>query len=149
MGRINNKTTLTDGSFNNIPAGTYDVYMNSDVSEIWFMETGKVPDLDKGDIWSMVGDFNDWKIDPGLAYDLEEDGEWYIYRNFTLASDSKIQVVMNYSWSGQKGGTWTDKDTAIPLTGGDIVVPAGTYDVYLDATISYAWFMTPGQIPAE
>ena len=78
------------------------------------------------------------------------DGTWYVFKNF--AADGKgMKFVGDANYSRERVGTFTSANTAISVSrsSGDMFPTAGTYDVYLNADASKAYFMTPGTTPAN
>ena len=73
-----------------------------------------------------------------------------MFKNFT-ADGKGVKFVADSSWSVNRGGTFSGANTAIALNqgGADMMIAAGTYDVYLSADASTAYFMTPGTTPAN
>ena len=55
------------------------------------------------------------------------------------------------SWDVNRGGTFVAAGEAIEIThnGADMMVAAGTYDVYLNKAEDTLYFMTPGTTPAN
>ena len=96
--------------------------------------------------WYVVGNFNGWTIaDPNTQMIIEND--WYVLRNLTVDGQS-VKFVKGI-WEDQRGGEFTAVGGAVSLSfdAGDIVVPAGTYDVYLNSQLDTAYFMEVGQKP--
>ena len=98
--------------------------------------------------WYLVGDFNGWAAaDP--AFEMLFEGGWYVFKGFE-ADGNGVKFVADASWSANRGGTFVAADEAIAVVqdGPNVSVAAGTYDVYLSADASVAYFMTPGTTPA-
>ena len=98
--------------------------------------------------WYLVGDFNGWTAaDP--AFEMLFEGGWYVFKGFE-ADGNGVKFVADASWSANRGGTFVAADEAIAVVqdGPNVAVAAGTYDVYLSADASVAYFMTPGTTPA-
>lgn len=98
--------------------------------------------------WYVVGYFNGWTIpDPNTQMIIEND--WYILRNLTV--DGQGVIFGKGLWEDQRHvvGDFTGVGEAVSLAfeGADIVVPAGTYDVYLNSQLDTAYFMEVGQTP--
>ena len=130
-----------------VPAGTYDVYLSKDASVAYFMAPGEAP-ATPVQPWYLVGDFNGWKAaDP--AFEMLFEGGWYVFKGFE-ADGNGVKFVADASWSANRGGTFVAADEAIAVVqdGPNVAVAAGTYDVYLSADASVAYFMTPGTTPA-
>ena len=143
-----------------VTAGTYDIWFDLQNMKIYVMTPGKdiseakagegvVPEPVVGDPWYLVGNFNGWK--PADAnYQMTFDGTWYVFKNFT-ADGQGMKFVGDSNWSRERVGTFTSANTAISVAkgSGDMYPTAGTYDVYLNADASKAYFMTPGTTPAN
>ncbi len=130
-----------------VPAGTYDVYLSKDASVAYFMTPGEAP-ATPVQPWYLVGDFNGWAAaDP--AFEMLFEGGWYVFKGFE-ADGNGVKFVADASWSANRGGTFVAADEAIAVVqdGPNVAVAAGTYDVYLSADASVAYFMTPGTTPA-
>ena len=143
-----------------LAAGTYDIWFDLNAKKVYIMTPGKdisaavagTPEAPKpveGEPWYLVGNFNGWK--PADAnYQMTFDGTWYVFKNF--AADGKgMKFVGDANWSRERVGTFTSANTAISVSksSGDMFPTAGTYDVYLNADASKAYFMTPGTTPAN
>ena len=143
-----------------LAAGTYDIWFDLNAKKVYIMTPGKdisaavagTPEAPKpveGEPWYLVGDFNGWK--PADAnYQMTFDGTWYVFKNF--AADGKgMKFVGDANYSRERVGTFTSANTAISVSksSGDMFPTAGTYDVYLNADASKAYFMTPGTTPAN
>lgn len=113
-----------------------DSYMLSDYGEGYY---GGAQIMDY--TWYLVGDFNGWT--PGdEAYRMTKDGDWHVYYGFTT---SGAELKFNAGdWSVNRGADYFAADQAVQLwqDGMNIYVPAGTYDIYLNADASEAYFMT-------
>ena len=143
-----------------LAAGTYDIWFDLNAKKVYIMTPGKdisaavagTPEAPKpveGEPWYLVGNFNGWK--PADAnYQMTFDGTWYVFKNF--AADGKgMKFVGDANYSRERVGTFTSANTAISVSksSGDMFPTAGTYDVYLNADASKAYFMTPGTTPAN
>ena len=140
-----------DGANIAVPAGTYTVYLSADASVVRFEgEVGGGSGSDEpaapAESWYLVGEFNGWTV-ADAAYLMEWDGEYLVYKGLTFDVDQKLKFNAG-SWSNNRGGKFA-ADVAVKVNqdGADIVVPAGTYDVYLSADTFTAYFMTDGQTP--
>ena len=152
-------SVITSGGSGNlmVAAGTYDIWFDLTGKKVYVLEPGADPaTATKGtavepltDTWYLVGDFNGWKT-ADAAYKMTAEGTWYVFKNFKKSS-GKVKFVADANWTVNRGGTWTAKDKKITLYqgGADIAVAAGTYDVYLSSDAKYAYFMTPGSVPAN
>ncbi len=130
-----------------VPAGTYDVYLSKDASVAYFMAPGEAP-ATPVQPWYLVGDFNGWAAaDP--AFEMLFEGGWYVFKGFE-ADGNGVKFVADAGWSANRGGAFVAANEAIAVVqdGPNVAVAAGTYDVYLSADASVAYFMTPGTTPA-
>ena len=138
---------VQDGPNVAVAAGTYDVYLSKDASVAYFMTPGEAP-ATPVQPWYLVGDFNGWAAaDP--AFEMLFEGGWYVFKGFE-ADGNGVKFVADASWSANRGGTFVAAGEAIAVVqdGPNVSVAAGTYDVYLSADASVAYFMTPGTTPA-
>ncbi len=101
--------------------------------------------------WYMVGSFNEWTV-ADANYGMAKEGEWYVLKGFTAEEGTEAKFNAG-SWDVNRGGDFTAVNEAIAVAhnGNNIIVPAGTYDVYLcaDEAVDYAFFMTPGEVPTH
>ena len=152
-------SVITSGGSGNlmVTAGTYDIWFDLAGKKVYVLEPGADPaTATKGtavlpltDTWYLVGDFNKWTA-ADSKYKMTAEGSWYVFKNFKISS-GKVKFVADAKWVVNRGGTWAGKDKKITLSSGgaDIPVAAGTYDVYLSSDAKYAYFMTPGSVPAN
>ncbi len=131
-----------------VPAGTYDVYMNAAADKVYFMTVGETPAVSLTGTWYLVGNFNGWAVGDE-NYKLTAEGNWYVFKNFT--ADGQGVKLNNGTWDVNRGGTFSAADEAISVVhnGSDMMVAAGTYDVYLNAAEDTLYFMTPGSTPSN
>ena len=131
-----------------VPAGTYDVYMNAAADKVYFMTVGETPAVSLTGTWYLVGNFNGWTVGDE-NYKLTVEGNWYVFKNFT--ADGQGVKLNNGTWDVNRGGTFSAADEAISVVhnGSDMMVAAGTYDVYLNAAEDTLYFMTPGSTPSN
>ena len=149
---------ITGGGSGNmtVAAGTYDIWFDLTNTKVYIMTPGKdiaeaktgTPVAPLTDTWYLVGDFNGW-TPADAAYKMTAEGEWYVFKNFT-ANGNGVKFVADDKWSVNRGGSFK-ANAAISLTqgGADMMVTAGTYDVYLSADAKTGYFMTPGTTPAN
>lgn len=156
--------TSDNGANIAVPAGTYDIYFNPETAKVWFITDGTYPGggaAKEDSPWALIGEFNSWAGD----YPMVIEGQYHVAYGFTLAADGKLKFRKDGQWnykdeSGAEiqtnlGGAVFAADAELPLTAGgaDIVVTAGTYDVYLsvaeDGQSGKAYFMTPGKTPVD
>ena len=132
-----------------VAAGTYDVYLSADASVAYFMTPGEVPAAPLNGTWYLVGNFNGWKA-ADEAYMMTAENGWYVFKGFE-ADGQGVKLVADASWSVNRGGVFAAAGEAIAVeqNGADMMVAAGTYDVYLNAAEDTAYFMEVGQTPAN
>ena len=110
--------------------------------------SGSNPDSDnKGDgKWFLAGTFNDWATSDS-TYRLTMYGTWEAYKGFYSAG---CELKFNASgWDENRGGTFSagKQGFMVNQNGDNIMVPAGTYDIYINGDATRAYFMTPGTTP--
>ena len=131
-----------------VAAGTYDVYMNADASVLYFMEEGQAPAVETpATTWYLVGNFNGWTV-ADVNYQMTVEGDWYVFKGFT--ADGQGVKLNAGNWDVNRGGTFVAANEAIEVTqnGADMMVAAGTYDVYMNKAEDTVYFMEVGQTPA-
>ena len=139
-----------------LAAGTYDIWFNLTAKKVYIMTPGKdisaavagTPVAPLTDTWYLVGDFNGWKA-ADSNYKMASEGTWYVFKNFK-ANGKGVKFVADANWNVNRGGSFK-ANAAISLSqgGADMMVTAGTYDVYLSADAKKGYFMTPGTKPAN
>ena len=137
-------------------AGTYDIYFDLNNSKVYVMTPGKAITEAEGGIvetpdasnWYLVGNFNGWATGDA-NYKLTKEGNWYVFKGFV--ADGQGVKFNAGSWDENRGGTFSGANTAISIAhnGSDMLVTAGTYDVYMNTATDKAYFMTPGTTPAN
>ncbi len=132
-----------------VAAGTYDVYLSKDASVVYFMTPGEVPALPLNGTWYLVGNFNGWTA-ADANYQMTAENGWYVFKNFT-ADGQGVKFVADKNWAVNRGGAFTAANEAVAVAqdGENMMVAAGTYDVYLNAAEDTAYFMEPGKTPAK
>ena len=137
-----------NGSDMIVAAGTYDVYLNADASVAYFMTPGEAPAPELNSTWYLVGNFNGWTV-ADANYQMTVESGWYVFKNFT--ADGQGVKFNAGSWDVNRGGTFVAAGEAIAVehNGSDMIITAGTYDVYLNAAEDTAYFMEVGQTPAN
>jgi hypothetical protein len=75
---------------------------------------------------------------------------WYVFKNFT-ADGKGVKFVADANWTANRGGTFVAAGEAIEVVqdGANLTVTAGSYDVYLNADASKAYFMEVGKTPGN
>lgn len=144
-----NTACATGGSNIAVPAGTYDVYLSKDLSKYWFMTSGQAPAVELDGTWYLVGDFNGWAA-ADENYKMTAENGWYVFKNFT-ADGKGVKFVADANWTANRGGTFVAAGEAIEVAqdGANLTVTAGSYDVYLNADASKAYFMEVGKTPGN
>ena len=132
-----------------VAAGTYDVYLSADASVAYFMTPGEVPAAPLNGTWYLVGNFNGWNA-ADEAYKMTVENGWYVFKGFE-ADGQGVKLVADPNWSVNRGGVFAAAGEAIAVehNGADMMVAAGTYDVYLNAAEDTVYFMEVGQTPAN
>ena len=80
---------------------------------------------------SLIGGFNEWKGD----VDMEQTAPHNWYVNHTFSSDTEMKFRSNHDWTISWGGKATSLAGMIytaEANGDNIVIPAGTYDIYFN-----------------
>lgn len=132
-----------------VPAGTYTVYLSADATIARFdgeIASGDDEPVAPAETWYLIGSFNNWTLGD-TEYQMKWDGKYHVLEGLTLSSNSEVKFNIG-NWSKNRGGSYAE-NTAIKVNhdGSNIKVPAGTYDVYLTADASTAYFMTGGKTP--
>ena len=96
--------------------------------------------------WSLIGAFNGWAGDLMLT----SDGTFYVVKGAELEGELKFRKdgdwAVNFGLA--EGAAFeANAEIAVAQDGANLVVTAGTYDVYLDAENAKAWFVTDGSYP--
>ncbi len=142
---------VADGQNFTVPAdGTYDIYYDEGHEILYVLENGSAaPEFEK--TWFMVGGFNGWAC-ADSDYMMVKEGDFWVLRGFVLDSEQNMKFNIG-SWDvllGCSGEFTVNAAMNVGITDyDDIVVPAGTYDVYLDVVNNLAYFMTEGRTPAD
>ena len=80
---------------------------------------------------SLIGGFNEWKGD----VDMEQTAPHNWYVNHTFSSETELKFRSNHDWTISWGGKTTSLAGMIytaEANGDNIVIPAGTYDIYFN-----------------
>ena len=96
--------------------------------------------------WGLIGAFNGWAGDLALT----SDGTYYAVKGVELEGELKFRKdgdwAVNFGYA--EGAAFeANAEIALAQDGANIVVSAGTYDVYLDDANAKAWFITDGTYP--
>ena len=139
-------------------AGNYDIWFDLTNSMVYVMAPGTPISEAEGGIieapdpsaqnWYLVGNFNGWATGDA-NYQFTKEGDWYVFKGFT--ADGQGVKFNAGSWDENRGGTFVAANEAIAVAhnGSDILVAAGTYDVYMNAATDTAYFMEVGKTPAN
>ena len=139
-------------------AGNYDIWFDLTNSMVYVMAPGTPISEAEGGIieapdpsaqnWYLVGNFNGWATGDA-NYQFTKEGDWYVFKGFT--ADGQGVKFNAGSWDENRGGTFVAANEAIAVAhnGSDLLVPAGTYDVYMNAATDTAYFMEVGKTPAN
>lgn len=139
-------------------AGNYDIWFDLTNSMVYVMAPGTpISEAEGGNIeapdpsvqnWYLVGNFNGWATGDA-NYQFTKEGDWYVFKGFT--ADGQGVKFNAGSWDDNRGGTFVAANEAIAVAhnGSDILVAAGTYDVYMNAATDTAYFMEVGKTPAN
>ncbi|MBO5709800.1 MAG: SusF/SusE family outer membrane protein [Bacteroidales bacterium] len=139
-------------------AGNYDIWFDLTNSMLYVMAPGTPISEAEGGIveapdpsaqnWYLVGNFNGWATGDA-NYQFTKEGDWYVFKGFT--ADGQGVKFNAGSWDENRGGTFVAANEAIAVAhnGSDMLVAAGTYDVYMNAATDTAYFMEVGKTPAN
>ncbi|MBQ8811881.1 MAG: hypothetical protein IJZ70_06195 [Bacteroidales bacterium] len=145
---VNEAISLTqDGKDITVPAGTYDVYLNSTFDAAYFMTPGQKPSAQPSnptpsDAWYIVGSFNSWTaVDPNYA--MTKDGDWWTI-TADFVENEEVKFVGAAGWGdnfGSSEAVVSGQQMPLSVDGNNIMIPAaGTYEVKLNTTIPAAVF---------
>ncbi len=98
--------------------------------------------------WGIVGGFTGWA--DGADVMLASDGTYLVAKGIALEGELKFRKdgAWGTNFGYAEGATFeANAEIALAQDGGNIVVPAGTYDVYLDEANAKAWFINDGSYP--
>ena len=125
---------------------TFDARMYGQDEPVGGATTPEDPTPEPVQGWGLIGAFNGWAGD--LAMTAE--GNYYVVKGAELEGELKFRKDADWAVNfGYAEGAAFEANAEIALAqdGGNIVVPAGTYDVYLDAENAKAWFINDGSYP--
>ncbi len=149
--------TLTSDNGANIvvaEAGDYDVYFHPDTKVMFVVVAGAddptvapEPEQPAEDIYSIAGTCNEW----GETDMVKAKNGFYVAAGVEFAAAGEFKFKKNHSWAdadcwGVAEGTTVTLGEPIALIqpGGNILVPAGTYDLYLNPATGVAYVVTAG-----
>ena len=98
--------------------------------------------------WGLVGAFSGWA--DGADVMLASDGTYFAVKGVELEGELKFRKdgAWDVNFGYAEGAEFVaNAEIALAQGGANIVVPAGTYDVYLDEANAKAWFITDGSYP--
>ena len=155
----------------NIPvtAGKYRVYVNmNNPAEMTFELNAKAfgteegtaapepepepePEVPAAKGWGLVGEFNSWGGSADLV--LTSDGTYLVAKGVSIEGQFKFRK--DADWAVNLGATGdvepfelaANTETELAAGGKNMVLPAGTFDIYLDEANSKAWFINDGSYP--
>ena len=156
---VNTELELAAGGKNfTIAAGTYDVYLDETNAKAWFINDGSYPGggaAPEVSIYGVIGVNNDWTNDIMM---YEVDGLYVAY-NVTFTADGGFKVrkagawddTANFGLEGGKASVEVDHVYDVITSGGsgDLLVAAGTYDIWFDLENMKIYIMTPGKSITE
>ena len=106
--------------------------------------------------WSLIGAFNSWAGDLMLT----SDGTYHVVKGVELEGELKFRKDGQWNYKDDAGNEIqtnfglaegvsfaANTELAVVGNGANILVSAGTYDVYLDDVNAKAWFITDGSYP--
>ncbi len=98
--------------------------------------------FNKASEWSVVGLGGDWSKD--LA--MKTDGSWHAAFNVTVTASDEFKFRKNKSWDVNFGAASPKVGEKVNLSqgGGNIKLPAGTYDLYIAETTQIGYFLKAG-----
>ncbi len=141
-------------------AGNYDIWFDLTNSKVYIMTPGKpISEAVEGGAatpepepevtaWYLVGNFNGWTV-ADANYQFAKEGDWYVFKGFT--ADGQGVKLNAGNWDVNRGGVFVAANEAIAIeqNGADMMVAAGTYDVYMNADATELYFMEEGKTPGE
>ena len=106
--------------------------------------------------WSLIGAFNEWSGDLMLT----SDGTYHVVKGVELEGELKFRKDGQWNYKDDAGNEIqtnfglaegvsfaANTELAVVGNGANILVTAGTYDVYLDDVNGKSWFITDGSYP--
>ena len=149
-----------NGANINVPAGTYDVYLDEANAKAWFITDGSYPGgtaAPEASEWGVVGVVNSWGGTPDIVmYKTATEG-LFVAKNVAMP-DGGFKIRANNEWNdaanyGLAAAGAVEVDHAYDLVcsggSGDMTLVAGNYDIWFDLTNSKVYIMTPGKPISE
>ena len=143
-----------------LKAGNYDIWFDLNNEKVYIMTPGKpISEAVEGGAatpepepevtaWYLVGNFNGWTV-ADANYQFAKEGDWYVFKGFT--ADGQGVKLNAGNWDVNRGGVFVAANEAIAIeqNGADMMVAAGTYDVYMNTDATELYFMEEGKTPGE
>ena len=159
--KANEEVTLTSENGPDIvpAAGKYDIYFNPENGKAWFINDGSYPGggaAPEASEWGIVGQVNGWEAPDITMYKTSTEGLFVAYK--VEMPDGGFKIRANGEWNDAANyGLETKGDVEVDhvydvITGGgsgDMVLVAGTYDIWFDLTNAKVYIMTPGKAITE
>ena len=149
-----------NGANINVPAGTYDVYLDEANAKAWFITDGSYPggeEAPEASEWGVVGVVNSWGGSPDVVMFKTATEGLFVAKNVAMP-DGGFKIRANNAWVdtanyGLAAAGAVEVDHAYDLvcagSSGDMTLVAGTYDIWFDLTNSKVYIMTPGKPISE
>ena len=159
--KANEEVTLTSENGPDIvpAAGKYDIYFNPENGKAWFINDGSYPGgaaAPEASEWGIVGQVNGWAAPDITMYKTATEGLFVAYK--VEMPDGGFKIRANGEWNDAANyGLETKGDVEVDhvydvITGGgsgDMILVAGTYDIWFDLTNAKVYIMTPGKAITE
>ena len=141
-----------DGGNIAVPAGSYVVYLSADASIVRF--EGEVNDdfVPSEDVWGITGALTGWGSSADIVMDEVRSGVFVAYE-VVFDSEGGFKIRANGEWNDsknyglEKAGSVEADHVYNVVTGGgsgDMLIAAGTYDIWFDLNEKKVYIMTPG-----
>lgn len=141
-----------DGGNIAVPAGSYVVYLSADASIVRF--EGEVNDdfVPSEDVWGITGALTGWGSSADIVMDEVSSGVFVAYE-VVFDSEGGFKIRANGEWNDsknyglEKAGSVEADHVYNVVTGGgsgDMLIAAGTYDIWFDLNEKKVYIMTPG-----
>ena len=151
--------TSDNGANIAVPAGTYDIYFNPETAKAWFITDGTYPGgaaAPEASEWGIVGQVNGWAAPDITMYKTATEGLFVAYKvempdgGFKIRANGEWNDAANYGLE-TSGDVEVDHVYDVITSGGsgDMVLVAGTYDIWFDLTNAKVYIMTPGKAITE
>ena len=149
-----------NGANINVPAGTYDVYLDEANAKAWFITDGSYPggeEAPEASEWGVVGVVNSWGGSPDIVMFKTATEGLFVAKNVAMP-DGGFKIRANNAWVdtanyglAAAGPVEVDHVYDLICSGGsgDMTLVAGTYDIWFDLTNTKVYIMTPGKPISE